>query len=86
MPYASYGSMGLPVPSDASLFAAFDDAQTLGGFAGFSTLYARYADYPTAQAQADGLYAAIAQETPTSRSSATRTTLRELLHHPTPSR
>jgi hypothetical protein len=36
----------------------------LGGFAGFSTLYARYADYPTAQAEADSLYAAIAQETP----------------------
>jgi putative ABC transport system permease protein len=64
MPYASYGSMGFPIPSDASLFAAFDDAQTLGGFAGFSTLYARYTDYPTALAQADGLYAAIAGDTP----------------------
>jgi putative ABC transport system permease protein len=64
MPYASYGSMGLPVPSDVSLFATFEDAQTLGGFAGFNTLYARYTDYPTAQAQADALYAAVAQETP----------------------
>jgi putative ABC transport system permease protein len=64
MPYTSYGTMGLPIPSDASLFASFEDAQTLGGFTGFSTLYARYTDYPTAQAQADDLYAAIAAETP----------------------
>jgi putative ABC transport system permease protein len=64
MPYASFGSMGLPVPNDASLFATFEDAQVLAGFAGFNTLYARYTDYPTAEAQADGLYAAIAQETP----------------------
>ena len=64
MPYASIGGMGMPVPSDASMFATFDDAQMLGGFAGFSTLYARYTDYPTAQAEADSLYAAIAEETP----------------------
>jgi ABC-type lipoprotein release transport system permease subunit len=64
MPYASYGSMGLPVPSDASLFASFEDAQALAGFSGFSTLYVRYTDYPTAMAQAAGLYAAIAEETP----------------------
>jgi putative ABC transport system permease protein len=64
MPYATYGSTGTPVPNEASVFATFDDAQTLGGFAGFNTLYARYTDYPTAQAQADGMYAAIAQETP----------------------
>jgi putative ABC transport system permease protein len=64
MPYATYGSTGTPVPNEASVFATFDDAQTLGGFAGFNTLYARYNDYPTAQAQADSLYVAIAQETP----------------------
>jgi len=64
MPYASIGGMGMPVPSDASMFATFEDAQMLGEFAGFSTLYARFTDYPTAQAEADSLYAAIAQETP----------------------
>ncbi len=64
MPYASFGPMGMPVPSDASLFATFEDAQALGGFTGFNTLYARYTDFPTAQAQADALYAAVAQETP----------------------
>lgn len=64
MPYASFGGAGVPVPNDASIFATFEDAQVLGGFVGFNTLYARYTDYPTAQAQADSLFAAVAQETP----------------------
>ena len=35
MPYASFSSTGMPVPNDASLFANFEDAQTLGGFTGY---------------------------------------------------
>ena len=64
MPYASFSGAAAAVPSDASIFATFDDAQTLGGFVGFSTLYVRYDDYPTATEQADAFYASIAQETP----------------------
>jgi putative ABC transport system permease protein len=64
MPYPSFSAAAAAVPSDASMFATFEDAQALGGFVGFSTLYARYTDFPTAQEQSDSFFAAIAQETP----------------------
>jgi putative ABC transport system permease protein len=63
-PYASFSGAGQTVPSDASVFATFEDAQVIGGFAGFSVFYVRYTDFPTAQGQADAFYASIAQETP----------------------
>jgi putative ABC transport system permease protein len=64
MPYASFGGGFAAVPSDASIFAAFDDVQTLGGSAGFSTLYVRYTDFPTAEERSGQLFSAVAQETP----------------------
>ena len=63
MPYVSFIGPEVPAPSDASIFATFDDAQTLGGV-GFSAFYVRYIDFPTAKEQSDGFYASVAQETP----------------------
>jgi putative ABC transport system permease protein len=63
-PYPSFSGAGQAVPSDGSIFATFEDAQAIGGFAGFSVFYVRYTDFPTARAQADAFYASIAQETP----------------------
>lgn len=53
-----------PPPSNESIFATFDDAQTISGLGGFSAFYVRYIDFPTAKAQSDSFYASIAQETP----------------------
>ena len=66
MPYPSGVAFSAvePVPSDASIFATFDDAQTIGGLVGFSAFYVRYIDFPTAKEQSDSFYASIAQETP----------------------
>jgi putative ABC transport system permease protein len=64
MPYPSFAGPFGAVPSDASIFATFEDAQVVGGFSGFSTLYARYTDFATAQEQADDFYASISAETP----------------------
>ena len=64
-PYSSFSGTGPPaVPSDASIFATFEDAQVIAGFVGFSNFYVRYTDYPTAKEQSDRFYASIAQETP----------------------
>ena len=63
-PYASFSGVGQTVPSDASIFATFADAQTIGGFAGFSAFYFRYIDFPTARERSDSLYASVTQETP----------------------
>ena len=64
-PYASYSAAGPPaVPSNASVFATFKDAQYIAGFVGFSAFYVRYTDFATAKEQADRFYASIAQETP----------------------
>jgi ABC-type lipoprotein release transport system permease subunit len=41
MPYVSFIGAGLPVPSDASIFATFDDAQAITGSAGFSAFLVR---------------------------------------------
>ncbi len=66
-PYPSYGGAGaleLAVPSDASIFATFEDAQAITGSAGFSAFFVRYTDFPTAEKQSDRLYASVALETP----------------------
>ena len=67
MPYPSgvaFSGVAEPAPSDASIFATFDDAQTISGLVGFSAFYVRYIDFPTAKEQSDSFYASIAQETP----------------------
>ena len=67
MPYPSgvaFSGVAEPAPSDASIFATFDDAQTISGLVGFSVFYVRYIDFPTAKEQSDSFYASIAQETP----------------------
>ena len=66
-PYPSYtgaGAFGLVVPSDASIFATFEDTQAIAGFVGFSVFYVRYTDFPTAKEQSDRFYASIARDTP----------------------
>jgi putative ABC transport system permease protein len=62
-PYASFIGENW-APNEASVFAAYDDAQSIAGFAGFSALYVRYIDFPTAEVQARTLAATLAQETP----------------------
>ena len=66
MPYPSGVEFSAvePAPSDGSIFATFDDAQTISGLVGFSAFYVRYIDFPTAKEQSDSFYASIAQETP----------------------
>ena len=65
MPYSSFSGAGPPpVPSDASIFATFEDAQAIGGFVVFSAFYVRYTDFPTAKEQSGGFYASSAGETP----------------------
>jgi putative ABC transport system permease protein len=64
-PYASYSGAGPPaVPSDASVFATYEDAQLIAGFAGFNAFLVRYTDFTTAKEQADRLYATVSQDTP----------------------
>ena len=48
-PYASFSAAAQPVPGDESIFATFEDAQTIAGFVGFSAFYVRYTDFPTAR-------------------------------------
>jgi putative ABC transport system permease protein len=63
-PYATFTS-GFDIPdNDKSIFAAYEDARSIAGFAGFGTFYVRYLDFPTAEAQARDLVAAVAQGTP----------------------
>ena len=64
-PYASFSGAGPPpVPGDESVFATFEDAQAIAGFAGFSAFLVRYTDFPTAKEQSDRFYASITRETP----------------------
>ena len=63
-PYATFtGSFRVP-DNDKSIFAAYEDAQSIAGFAGYGIFYARYIDYPTAEAQAKELVTAVADGTP----------------------
>jgi putative ABC transport system permease protein len=63
-PYATF-TPSFEIPdNDKSIFAAYEDAQSIAGFAGFGTFYARYIDFPTAKAQAKDLVAEVAQGTP----------------------
>jgi putative ABC transport system permease protein len=63
-PYATFTSdFDLP-DNDKSIFATYEDAQSIAGFAGFGTFYVRYIDYATAEARARDLVGAVAQSTP----------------------
>ena len=63
-PYASFSAAAEFIPGDESIFATFEDAQTIAGFVGFSVFYVRYTDFPTAKEQADRFYASISQDSP----------------------
>ncbi len=56
-PYASFSAGAQVVSSDESIFATFEDAQTIAGFVGFSVFYVRYTDFPTAREQAPAVVA-----------------------------
>jgi putative ABC transport system permease protein len=63
-PYATF-TPGFEIPdNDKSIFATYEDAQSIAGFAGLGTFYARYIDFPTAKAQAKDFVADVAQGTP----------------------
>jgi putative ABC transport system permease protein len=55
---SSSGQVAFP---DSLIFASFEDASYIGGFQGFSSIYARYADFETAEAQKTVFQGAIAQ-------------------------
>lgn len=50
--------------SDESMYATYEDAELLAGFAGLSTLRVRFDDYPTAEAAKDDFATVITDETP----------------------
>ena len=53
--FHSYTFMGTsgPVPNDSSVYANYEDARYISGFTGYSSIYARYKDYPTAKVETD---------------------------------
>jgi putative ABC transport system permease protein len=61
-PYG-YGGFNAVLPED-SIFATYDDAQHIAGFAGLSSIYARYDDFATAEAEKDTFNATIASASP----------------------
>jgi len=62
-PYYNIVGEGL-VPNDASVFATYEDAQYIAGFAGLSALYVRYTEFAAAERQTDNFSAAVNRETP----------------------
>ncbi len=63
-PYTYFGGSEGFVPNDASLYASYEDARYVAGFTGFSSIYARYADYPTAEREVDDFLAAVGEVSP----------------------
>jgi putative ABC transport system permease protein len=60
-----YGYAGFNPPTpDESVFATYEDAQYLAGFRGFSSVYARFIDFPHAKEEAESFAQAIASTTP----------------------
>ncbi|GIV82256.1 MAG: hypothetical protein KatS3mg051_1610 [Anaerolineae bacterium] len=64
--FQPYGEQTGPGLADVETlaFAAYDDAKVIAGFTGFSHVYARFIDFPTAEAESVNFQAAIAQRTP----------------------
>jgi putative ABC transport system permease protein len=58
-PYG-YSSAASVVSPDKVIIAAYQDAQRLGGFRGYSAIYARFTDFAAAQAQQTAFVAAVA--------------------------
>lgn len=62
-PYFVLGENG-DIPAEDKLFAHYDDAQEIAGFAGYNVLAVRHTDFPTAEAGITTLKEAVAQQTP----------------------
>lgn len=62
-PYSYLGNFGL-VDAAASVFAPYEDARSIAGFTGLSSIYARYENYPLADENSGEFQSAIAVETP----------------------
>ncbi len=64
--FQPYGEQTGPGLADVETlaFAAYDDAKVIAGFTGFSHVYVRFIDFPTAEAESINFQAAIAQRTP----------------------
>jgi putative ABC transport system permease protein len=64
--FHSYTFMGTngPIPNDSSIYANYEEARYISGFTGFSSIYARYKDYPTAKVETETFLGAIAEKTP----------------------
>lgn len=62
-PYFVLGDNG-DIPAEDKLFARYDDAQRIAGFAGYNVLAVRYTDFPTAEAGVEALKTTVAQHTP----------------------
>ncbi|MBZ0309486.1 MAG: ABC transporter permease, partial [Anaerolineae bacterium] len=59
-PY-EYSSLGNLVSRDSLVLADYQDASYLGGFRGFNNLYARFEDFPTAEAEQTAFVGSIGQ-------------------------
>ena len=65
-PYQYPTSPGQPsfIQGDSMLFSAFEDAASIAGSPGFTTIQMRYTDYPTAEASVAQLESLLADESP----------------------
>lgn len=63
-PYTYFGGPDGFIPNDVSVYANYEDARYVAGFTGFSSIYTRYTDYPTAQREADNFLAAVGEFSP----------------------
>jgi putative ABC transport system permease protein len=62
-PYSYQGGFTSAQPED-SVFALYDDAQRAAAFTGFSSFYARYQDFETAEVRADDFEQTLTTQTP----------------------
>jgi ABC-type antimicrobial peptide transport system permease subunit len=63
-PYTYFGGPEGFIPNDASVYANYEDARYIAGFTGFSSIYARYVDYPTAQRESGNFLASVGEVSP----------------------
>lgn len=62
--YTYFGGSEGFLPNETSVYAVYEDAQRIAGFTGFSSIYARYTDYPTAEREAANFLATIRENSP----------------------
>jgi putative ABC transport system permease protein len=61
--YTYFNDAGF-LPNDVSVYANYEDAQHIAGFTGFSSIYARYTDFPRAERESAHFLATITENSP----------------------